>query len=343
MTATHSGFTLEEIPGGLENDEVKAKKKWVPETPDHLPQLHVLCGAFGVVRSGKSNALVNLIQEYIKTKSLNCVYCISPTFDSNASLQTLKFEKVYKDPRSANSNLELILADVKRKVDEYEEEVLYKKAYRKWLDRKEEWEDINLLLKNHHRKPDNSIEKPKAGIFIDDMTHTELMANTPNNILSHLALQHRHLHGVGISLFQAFQTFKQGMPKVVRGNLGLILLFPSCNFTELKDIHEEVANHVTFDTFKEVFFEATKKKHGFLLINKLEPDTNKQFRINFDTYINVDTLAERRKLLFGNAETNKRRREESPPESSSPGVPEPSPERPGSPRRRRSKKAKRSG
>ncbi len=90
-------FEIENLSHGLKNGEVKSKPKRVPVVPSHLPKLHCLCGAFGVVRSGKSNALVNLIQAYHDCGGLNMLFCISPTYDSNTSLQTLPFEKAVAD------------------------------------------------------------------------------------------------------------------------------------------------------------------------------------------------------------------------------------------------------
>lgn len=293
-------FSIQSVPNGLVNAEVKSKPKRVPTVPAHLPKLHCLCGAFGVVRSGKTNAIVNLIKEYVRHGSLNLLYCISPTYDSNSALQTLQFEAVFKNSEGSIQSLEKILDLVSQRNKEYEAEKKYHKAYRRWLNSDNEhditWEDHNLLLKENYRLP-VKIEWPKPAIFIDDMTHTELMANTIHNKLSHLSLHHRHLDNVGISIFQAFQTFKQGMPKVVRSNLGLIMLFPTCNMKEIEDIYKEVSNNITFDTFKELLFEATKGQHDFLLIDKLCDDPCKQFGINFDRKFIIDPVLERAKLL----------------------------------------------
>lgn len=87
------------------------------------------------------------------------------------------------------------------------------------------------------------------------------------------------------------------MPKVVRSNLGLIMLFPTCNMTEIEEIYKEVSNNITFDTFKKLLFEATKGEHDFLCINKYAADVRKQFGINFDRVFIVDPIEERRKLL----------------------------------------------
>lgn len=290
-------FSIEGIAGGLKNGEVQSKPKRIPVCPAHLPALHVLCGAFGVVRSGKSNALVNLIKAYYDCGSLNMLFCISPTYDSNTSLQTLSWEKdgVFTNSYQSVQALDVIVDRIQARNNEYKAEKIYKKAHKAWRNGKATPKDYSLLSRLHYR-PTMSIKWPQPGIFIDDMTHTELMANTINNKLSHLSLHHRHLDGVGVSIFQAFQTFKSGMPRVVRSNLALILLFPTCNMREIEEIYAEVSNNITFETFKRLLFEATKGTHDFLLINKMaEPE--KQFGINFNKVFIIDPIEERRKLL----------------------------------------------
>lgn len=291
-------FQIEDIKNGLENGEVKSKPKRIPIVPSHLPKLHCLCGAFGVVRSGKSNALVNLISAYHKCGGLNMLFCISPTYHSNTSLQTLPFEEdgIFTDSHTSVQALGTIIEMIQQRNEEYKMEKLYKTAYKAWKKDKAQPKDHAILSRQHYRKP-MDIPWPQPGIFIDDMTHTELMANTINNKLSHLSLHHRHLDGVGVSIFQAFQTFKSGMPRVVRANLGLIMLFPTCNMREIEEIYMEVSNNITFDTFKKLLFEATKGPHDFLLIDKLCEDPTKQFGINFNRKFIIDPVEERRKLL----------------------------------------------
>jgi hypothetical protein len=293
-----SVFEIENLSHGLKNGEVKSKPKRIPKVPSHLPKLHCLCGAFGVVRSGKSNALVNLIQAYYDCGGLNMLFCISPTYESNTSLQTLPFEKdgIFIDSHNSVQALESIIQIIQKRNTEYKEEKIYKKAYKAWLKDKATLQEYAIVNRQHFRPP-IKIKWPQPGIFIDDMTHTELMANTINNKLSHLSLHHRHLDGVGVSIFQAFQTFKSGMPRVVRANLGLIMLFQTCNMREIEEIYSEVSNNITFDTFKKLLFEATKGPHDFLLINKLADDPCKQFGINFDRVFIIDPVEERRKLL----------------------------------------------
>lgn len=320
-----TSIQLTNIPGGMRNIEVHCPPKRLPKCPSHLPQLPCLLGAFGVCRSGKTNAVVNLIAEYWKHKSINLLYCISPTYDSNACLQTLPFvderteEDKKKDAKSgtrsqgssgfvgiftnsdnAVESLITILNHIKTKKNEWDYEEEYKLIYKKYLNPKKHYKlnirDWDILHREKFREP-KEIPWPCPAIFIDDMTHTELMTNTINNKLSHLSLHHRHLDGVGVSIFQAFQTFKSGMPKVVRANISLIMIFGTCNLQEIEEMYKEVSNNVCIDTFKYMLFEATKEPHSFLMIDKMNKDPQRQFGINFDRSFVVDIVAERAKLL----------------------------------------------
>lgn len=309
-----STVQCEKVKNGLINDAVKCKPKRVPKTPPHLPKLPLLAGAFGVCKSGKSNALVNLITEYIKHGSLNYVYCISPTYESNASLQTIPFVDeridvgdgkkkgfvgIFTNPATSVQDLETITNHIKLKHQEYKDEKEYKRIYKLWREGKKmllSFEELNHLRQQEYRKPIH-VPWPQPGIFIDDMTHTELMANSVHSKLSHLSLHHRHLDGVGVSIFQAFQTFKSGMPRVVRTNISLIMLFSNMNMKEIEEIYAEVCNNITFETFKKLLFEATKEEHGFLLVNKMADDCTRQFGKNFNQVFVVDPVEERRKLL----------------------------------------------
>jgi len=165
------------------------------------------------VRSGKSLSLCNLLHAYVKAKTFNLLYCISPTYDSNATLQTLPFEKdgIFTEPESSVGALQGIIEKIKLKNLEYKAEKEYKKAYQKWLKTPDliSFEQMSMLHAERYRAP-KKIPWPCPAIFIDDMTHTELMSNTINNLLSHTSLKHRHIDGVGVSIFQAFQTFKSG-------------------------------------------------------------------------------------------------------------------------------------
>lgn len=85
-------------------------------------------------------------------------------------------------------------------------------------------------------------------------------------------------------------------------------IFQTLNMVEIQEMHKELANNITFDTFKKILFEATKEDHNFLFINKYADDPNKQFGICFDRVFNIDLLEERRKLLCSSSDKKDKKR-----------------------------------
>jgi hypothetical protein len=306
-----NSFRIFQVKNGLKHKDRPQKAIPAPDTPRHLPKLHCIAGFFGVVRSGKTYALVNLVEDYLKHGCFNMFFLISCTYESNTVLHSIPFEPggVYTDAASSEASLVPIIGAVQKRKDEHEYEKIYKEAYDIWkADKKHlSLEQCIMLNDEDHREPRN-IEFPHACLVIDDMINTPLMANTINNKLSHLCLHHRHIaDGAGISIFQCLQKFKSGMPRAVRSNLGVICLFGTCDMTEIEDMWREVANGVSFDTFKKMFMEATKDPHGFLLIDKYaDPET--MFGINFDRRFYIDPQEERRKVLFGKDPQPKRQK-----------------------------------
>jgi len=297
---------IEPIPGGLKNGPVDCKPKRLPVVRPSYPELHGLMGFIGHIGSGKTNAATNLIQAYWDDKSINRIFVISPTYDSNAQVQTLPIEMddVYTSSESAEFSLQEVIRKVGVMVMDYDFEIEYKKAYKAWCGKDQfgQYLDMTtadqkaLLHKEHFRAP-KDIPWPSPLLFIDDMANTILMQNSITNMLTHLSLKHRHLAGVGITIIMAVQSFKRGLPASIRANLTQCLLFETINMKELEDMHFELANGLSFETFKKYMYLAFNEPHGFLMINKKAKDKNKQFTINFDRAFITDLEGERRKVL----------------------------------------------
>jgi hypothetical protein len=298
------------VKHGLKTGNLKVKKVHGPETPPHLPKLHFIGGFFGVVRSGKTYSAVSLVKDYDKHGCFNMRFLISCTYESNTVLHEIDWEPggIFTDAATSEAALAVIIGMIEKRVQDHYKELEYKRVYEKWRKEKRYLTlDEQILLNDEEHRPPIDIPYPKALLFIDDMINTPLMANTINNKLSHLCLHHRHVAGgAGVTIIQCLQKFKSGMPRAVRSNLSLVALFATCDMTELEDMWQEVANSVTFETFKKLFFKAVEQPHSFLLIDKMaDPET--MFGINFDQRFYIDPLEERRKLLFGSADVDNNR------------------------------------
>lgn len=311
MSLSKCSFDIIPVPNGLVNKKVEGPKRRVPWTPPHLPRAHLVCGFFGEMRSGKTNGLVNMLQEYYDYGTFNLLYAITPSYESNTILHTLPFESdgIFTDTSHAQDSLMTILdVNIANKAKEYEFEEKYKVAFTKWLNSGPITHNEGLMLEREHYREPQKVEWPRPAIFIDDMINTELMANTIRNKLSNLAFHHRHIEGgIGVSIFLALQTFKNGLPRGIRTCLTCACLFSNCSKSVVEDMHEEVASNISLDTFKEVFFKATEEPHGFLMVDK-SAEPGYQFGLSFDRKFYIDPIAERRKVLFGDEEKRSKRK-----------------------------------
>ncbi len=293
-------------PRAIKNDDIQCEPKRVPKVRPGWPSLHRLVGLVGHVGAGKTVTAVNFIKQNLDYGSFTKVYIISPTYDSNASLQTLPVDPdcVYTDVMGGPQALNAVENDVLKLVNEYENEKEYKKAYKAWthinrlgmhLDRTTP--EQKVLLQNEKYRPPREIPWPSPVLFIDDMAHTTLMSDSKSNPLSQLASRHRHLHGVGITIIIAIQSFRSGIPRFIRGNLTLTMLYNTIDMEEIDDLHAELANGVTKKTFKECLYIAFKSKHAFLMVDKKAEDPNKLFSRNFNEPLEIDLDAEIKEVL----------------------------------------------
>ncbi len=79
-----------DVPHGLPNRKVEVRALHTPpKTPNHLFALHNLMAFVGNCGSGKTNALVSLVREYLNHNTFTRVFVISPTFASNDVWQAL--------------------------------------------------------------------------------------------------------------------------------------------------------------------------------------------------------------------------------------------------------------
>ena len=85
---------------------------------------------------------------------------------------------------------------------------------------------------------------------------------------------------------QSWKTSVGGLPKALRNNLTLMLLFRTTSAKELADIAESVDGEIDSDTFLRLCRAAWQKPHDFLLIDHHPRASHPSgFRRNFDTFL----------------------------------------------------------
>lgn len=122
------------IPHSIKNEGLKYKALPTPETSPGLFRLHTLSAFIGPRGSGKTNAVVLLARRFLDDKSINRIFIISPTYDSNRIFDLLepRSEDVYKNLLTCLQDLDHIVAQVKEMVDEYREYEKVAVLFKKW-------------------------------------------------------------------------------------------------------------------------------------------------------------------------------------------------------------------
>jgi len=274
------------------------------ETPHDLPVAGQILCAIGKRKSGKSCAVVNLIER------MNFDYSIvvSPTMNSNKELMDrLKVEHVFEDvdDTSVIDKIKKIVQDEAEDLERYRENL---KHYNQMMkDMKEgKFLDDNLLLQyfdnNRFLKPEHrwSGEKPKIAVVFDDCLGSMLYSKPRK--LNGLATYSRHLGqlkeggAVGCSLFFMIQSWKAqvgGLNKVIRNQCTSMIVFKTKDKKELQDIAESCSGEISEEVFYNVYDRAIGdgNNHEFLFIDLHKKDHHESmFRQRFDTFIIPETL-----------------------------------------------------
>lgn len=272
-------------------------------TDTYMPKMHQVCIAVGKRASGKSTAIINLIER------MKFDYCIavSPTMNSNKELmERLKIEHTFEDvdDPSVIDQIKDIVKKEAEDLERYKEEV---KRYNKLMtDLKDgKYMDDDLLLQffsdeGNFIKPTHrwNGEKPRIAVIFDDMLGSGIYSRPRK--LNGLSTYSRHVGqlkeggAIGVSLFFMIQSFKcqtGGLNKVIRNQCTSMCLFKTKDRQEMKDVAESVSGEISEDIFNRVYDTAIREPYDFLFID-LHPKKEhlSMFRRRLDEFIIPDKL-----------------------------------------------------
>jgi len=272
------------------------------ETSQDLPKMHQVCIAVGKRASGKSTAVVNLIEQM----KFDYVIAVSPTIKSNNELMDrLKIKHVFEDCDNPNivDDIKSIINDEAAALERYREEL---KRYDKLIYSLHQGnvfvndsDLISFFNGNDFVKPKHewNNRKPRIAVLFDDCMGSVLYSKPRK--LNALSTYSRHIGqmkeggSIGVSLFFLIQSFKAqsgGLNKVIRNQCTSMLLFKTKDITELNDVAESVAGEIDRETFFKVYDKAIGdgKSHEFLFIDlHRKQDHPSMFRKYFNEFILV--------------------------------------------------------
>jgi hypothetical protein len=273
-------------------------------TEPMLPKMHTVSVVIGKRNSGKSVAIVNLIEKM----GFDYTILVSPTAASNKELmERLNVEHTFDDPDDLSiiDEIKKIVQGEAEDLERYEEEL---KEYNKLMAdlKKGRYLEDDVILKffgdDSFVKPTHRFNgrKPRIALFCDDCMGS-MIYSKPRK-LNALSTYSRHLGqlkdggSIGISLFFAIQSFKckvGGLTPTIKNQATNILLFKTKDDKELMDVAESCGGEVDKETFIKVYNEAIDNggDHPFLFID-LHPKKEhlSMFRKKFNEFIIVDEL-----------------------------------------------------
>jgi hypothetical protein len=283
------GFETRHV-SGLGNPEIKsqlAKPRTPPPSMPDRPMLGVVCGSRG---SGKSSALINFVKLYAPHHFFDKVIICSPTFFNDPKLAHLvddRYEsQVVTDVH--HEAVEDIIMGIKDDIEDYKKYQKYIDVWKRMMKAKDldvylsraDPEDVAMLMENDYQPPTTKFKygMPTTLWICDDLVGEKAIYNNP--ILNKFLLQHRHYL---TSVLFAVQVWKGGVPRGIRNNLSLAMLFTNKSKPVRMEVAEELSAFIAPDRFIELWDFCCKEPHDFLMINWDDP--KHRFRKNFDSII----------------------------------------------------------
>lgn len=266
--------------------DVNVKYEKDRPVPPHCPKLFFIGAIVGSRGSGKTHAMIQLMQMYNASKTFDKTYVICPTYDSDPKYKL--FETLDTQLTVHREFNDAIWAEVEEEIqgdlDEYDAYVerlaIWKKAMNpKQIETLSE-DEYAELERTGFEKPSTRWKhgKPTSVLILDDLVGSSLYRADCKGRFNSWAIRHRHARTAVIFLAQVWAN---AVPRQLRANLSLALLFRCKNTGITKEIASEFSSYVSIEDFQAMWDQATAEDHGFLLCD-FESPKGEQMRIGFD-------------------------------------------------------------
>jgi len=264
-----------------------------PQSSPDLPRQYFVAAAVGSRGSGKSFSVAKLISLYEQSGlrkdgrpvPLRTIL-ICPSATTNAQFAALRS----LDPRDVHMEYSPEL--VRDILDDVAEQRRLAERYQKRLAL---WERVGLTSRPsdfspHERAeltamgwrppvPEGRYEVPPSVVLIlDDLMGSSAFSNAPRNVITNLTIKNRHL---GINVIFCVQALRQ-LPKVIRANVSLWMLYSYKCKSLLNDLYDEVSGVLTRDAFETVYNEVTSQPYRFLVIDTTVSPTRLKDAFEYD-------------------------------------------------------------
>jgi hypothetical protein len=271
------------------------------DPPEGLPAKPFLGICYGSRGSGKTNAVLNLIFHYDRVKFFDKIYFFSPTFRNDPKYQLLEEEGAEGERKRKHYDLHVyqtytneifadVLKEIREDMEEYKRCEKLKKTYEKFkkakrLDQLTE-DEILDLYELDFQPPECRFERPPTSLLIfDDLVgNRDLYRADSKGTINSFVILHRHLL---CSVLFVSQIWKNAVPRQIRNNLSLFMLFGNKSEAIKREVAEEVSSYIKPEEFMALWDKACEPPHSFFKID-LDGKKEDRFTRNFGDKIISD-------------------------------------------------------
>ena len=249
--------------------------KYPQSTNKDLPNCYFVSLFVGSRGTGKTYSICSLLKQYERAtfdgNQAMRIILFSPTHDANpvfSCLRNLAESDIINN--YSDANLIEMIGDIKHEKEETEkyqkEKAIYSKFVRGDVDNLS-LDEVHVLEKLDYCKPDEKQVRFPHGVvnymIFDDLIGSSAFKAVGKSALTNLTLKNRHL---GINIIIATQNLK-AIPKSIRSNASIYVLFKFANNKILDDLYEEVSSTLTFEDFVKIYVYSTIDPHDCLVID----------------------------------------------------------------------------
>jgi len=282
---------------------VPKKSAFTIETPPDIPKLHTLMVLSGKRGGGKGIAITAYVKQLLDLNLMDRVILISPTYWSNKLIfEPLNINEETDIIEPTKDAVKQVIKLVAEDALEYEEYLKQKKLYKLYKKTMKgntplhlidpeimmKFLDLGFFDKAPEWKYEDDSHPPRIFLIVDDSMGTELF--NPKSGLLQLCVKHRHVsEGLGISIALLVQSYSAigGIPRPIRENATILVLFKTKDESQIEKIHQEIGADIDLEKFDQLFKYATDKPYGFLVIDFAPKTPEQTFRSGWSEYITI--------------------------------------------------------
>ena len=271
------------LPKVLKLKEIQGKNLDNRKIPLGLFKPSYVGGFVGKTGSGKSTALLNMLQEYQKANTFDRYILFSPSADDDPKYNVINWDSVHES--YSDNKLKEIMKQQDEDIKDfrqYQEDIkLYNRlANGANIDSFTKAEKIQLFRMmvggGDIVQPECRFgREPYICIVFDDLGSSSAYNNNTKCFMNAMACRCRHKN---CTMIHAVQHLYQ-LPRSLRQQCGIMALFKTKDQKILKEIGRENSNTITEDKFIKLFETATQEKHDFLLCDFLSETFRKNYNV----------------------------------------------------------------